>query len=252
MFITPKDKFLNVKNKHCNQNSISKKEKSKIAILVPVASHIERECEDSLRILEKDNIKVYRRWGFSAIDQARCVMAQCAIDDGYEHLVWIDSDIAFYPWDVYKLITHNLNFVTGAYSIKGWPRLTTRFDPEFKEIKFGEHGGLYKSIWSATGFMYTHISVYQSIVNKYRMTPVKIWGGQYKVYPWFLPMIIDDQYVGEDFSFCERATNSSNSIYCDTTIRLSHIGKYSYSYDFLNRQPTKEPTSIIYNIDNEY
>jgi hypothetical protein len=242
--------FLDVKYKNCYIDSISQEEKSKLAILVPVSSHIERECEESLRRLEDDGIKVYRKWGFSAIDQGRCVMAQCAIDDGYEHLVWIDSDISFYPWDVYKLMTHGLKFVTGAYTIKGWPRLTTKFHKSFKSIKFGEDGGLYKSIWTATGFMYTHISVYESIVKKYKMSPVKIWGGQYKVHPWFLPMIIKNEYVGEDFSFCERATNSGISIYCDTTIRLDHIGRYNYGFDFLNKTQEKETTSFIYNVED--
>ena len=245
-------KYIKVSNQNCYKTDISDETKSKIAILVPISSHIEQACEESLRELEADGIKVYRKWGFSAIDQGRCVLAQLAIDDGYEHLIWIDSDIAFYPWDVYKLLTHNLTFVTATYTIKGWARLTTKFYPYFTEIKFGKDGGLYESIWSATGFMYAHKSVYESIVRKYKMNPVRIWGGQYMVYPWFLPMIIDNQYIGEDFSFCERARKSGHKIYCDTTIRLAHIGKYGYSFDFLNKEqdnnPIIEPDSFTYKI----
>lgn len=224
--------------------------KDKIAILVPVSSHIEPACDDALRKLEKDGINVYRKYGFSAIDQGRCVMAQIAISKGFEHLVWIDSDMAFYPNDVYKLINYNINkqfpFVTAAYSVKGWPALTTKFLSKFDSINFGKNGGLYEVEYAATGFMYTHFSVYDSIAKNYKMKPVNIWGGQYKVFPWFLPMIIEDDYVGEDFSFCYRARQSGINIYCDTTIRLAHIGKYSYSFDFLNKGVSQEPDEIIF------
>jgi hypothetical protein len=227
---------------------ISTEIKSKIAILVPVGSHIEPACDESLRQLEQDGVKVFRKYGFSAIDQGRCVMAQVAIDNGYEHLFWIDSDISFYYRDIYKIINYNLPFVSGVYSIKGWPALTTKFPDEFKEIDFGSTGKLYPVEYTATGFMYTHISVYQKIADKYDMNPVKIWGGQYIVHPWFLPMIIEDSYVGEDFSFCYRARQSGINIYADTTIRLSHIGKYEYSFKFINKEVESEPESIIYKI----
>ena len=82
--------------------------KDKTIILVPVGSNIEPACDYALRELEKDGVKVYRKYGFSAIDQGRCVMAQQAINDGYEHLFWIDSDISFHIGDVYKIINTSI------------------------------------------------------------------------------------------------------------------------------------------------
>lgn len=234
-----------------NDNELNKEIANKIAILVPVSLYIEPACEKSLRQLEEDGIKVYRQYGFSAIDQGRCVMAQLAINDGYEHLFWIDSDISFYWKDVYKIINRNRNneypFITGAYTVKGWPVLTTKFFEEDEVIHFGvDNGGLQYIRWGATGFMYTHKYVYEDIVIRYGMKSVKIWGGQYTVYPWFFPMILGDQYVGEDFSFCERANNAGFKIFCDTTVELSHIGKYSYGYNYLTRTA---PEHRMKNID---
>lgn len=243
MFI-PQDK-LRLDN---NINDIIRKT---TAILVPVAMYIEPACENSLRQLESDGIKVYRQYGFSAIDQGRCVMAQNAINDGYENLFWIDSDISFYYKDIYKVINYNNDnkfpFISGAYSVKGWPVLTCKF-LNMTSIPFGvKNGGLARVKWAGTGFMYTHRSVYEKIKLQYNLKKVKIWGGQYEVHPWFFPMILDDNYIGEDFSFCERAINSGVKIYCDTTIRLCHIGKYGYSYSFLTRDaPEKEPCNITY------
>jgi len=238
-----------------NENMLSDDIKAKTIILVPVGSHIEPACDEALRQLEKDGIKVYRKYGFSAIDQGRCVMAQQAIDENYEHLFWIDSDVAFYPGDVYRIINRNCAlkgqypFQTAAYTVKGWPALTTKFHSDFDKVLFGRDGALYEVEYAATGFMYTHLSVYEDIKRKFNMKPVKIWGGQYTVHPWFLPMIIGEDYVGEDFAFCHRAKQAGHTILCDTTIRLAHIGKYSYSFDFLTRPgklPCDEPTSLIY------
>ena len=62
-------------------------------ILMPVASHIEPSVDDALRKLENMGYTVWRKYGFSAIDQGRCVIAQEALDAGFEHLFWIDSDV---------------------------------------------------------------------------------------------------------------------------------------------------------------
>lgn len=99
----------------------------------------------------------------------------------------------------------------------------------------------------STGFMYTHRSVYQKIIDKFNMQRVKIWGGQYEVYPFFLPLLVDGYYLGEDFAFCHRLRDAGIKLYCDTRIQLSHIGKYSYSFAFLdNDGHPNEPTSVVY------
>ena len=237
-------------SKLIDDNNLDQSIKNDIAILVPVANYIEQACEYSLKQLEYDGIKVYRQYGFSAIDQGRCVMAQNAINDGYKHLFWIDSDVSFYWKDIYKVINRNKKgeypFITGAYSVKGWPIFTTKFFDEDEKIPFGEDvGGLQRVKWAATGFMYTHISVYEAIKLQFNLKKYKIWGGQYIVHPWFFPMLLDDQYVGEDFAFCERANKSGIKIYCDTTVELSHIGKYSYGFNYLLRTAPEQRVKNI-------
>jgi hypothetical protein len=216
-----------------------------VVILVPVAHHIEPAVDDALRKLESFGYTVWRKYGWSAIDQGRCAMAQEALDQGFEHLFWIDADVVFWPYDVEKIIKHGLKFVSAPYSVKGWPVLTTEFKD--KQIKLGEEGGLYEVNYSATGFMYTHRSVYEKMAKELKMEKVKIWGGQYNVYPYFYPLLVDGEYLGEDFAFCHRLRQTGIKLFCDTTVRLSHIGKYSYSYNFINTGLTEEPKSVIYN-----
>lgn len=215
-----------------------------VVILVPVSNHIEAPVDEALRKLEQMGYTVRRKYGFSAIDQGRCVMAQEALDDGFEHLFWIDADVCFWPYDVEKIIKLNLPFVSAPYSVKGWPALTTEFVD--KNIILGETGGLYEVKYSATGFMYTHRSIYETIIKYYDMKKVKIWGGQYQVYPYFYPLLHNDEYLGEDFAFCHRLREAGIKLYCDTRVQLAHIGKYSYSFAFLQRGVQEEPKNVNY------
>lgn len=230
----------NISKQNFNPNSV--------AILVPVAGNIEPATEESLRKLEMSGYTVFRRYGWSAIDQGRCAIAQEALDKGFEHLFWIDSDVAFYPGDVKKIIDHNLLFASAPYPVKGWPVLTTQFKD--KNVVLGESGGLYEVNYAATGFMYTHRSLYEKMAKELNMEKVKIWGGQYNVYPYFFPILIDGEYLGEDFAFCHRVKQIGIKLYSDTSVRLAHIGKYSYSFSFLQEGPKQEPNSINYIQDN--
>lgn len=84
-------------------------------ILVPVQAHIEVQCEDGLRELERRGYPVWRVRGFAAIDQARNRLAYQAMERGFEETFWIDSDVAFSPDDVDRLRNHELPLCAGIY-----------------------------------------------------------------------------------------------------------------------------------------
>ena len=56
-----------------------------------------------------------------------------------------------------------------------------------------------------------------------------------QIVPWFQPMIREYQnghwYLGEDFSFCERARQAGFSICADSSIRLWHYGNYAFGWE---------------------
>jgi hypothetical protein len=56
-----------------------------------------------------------------------------------------------------------------------------------------------------------------------------------KIIPFFLPMIHPCEdgcwYLAEDFAFSERARQCGYKIVADTSIRLWHIGNYSYGWE---------------------
>jgi len=93
---------------------------------------------------------------------------------------------------------------------------------------------LVELLYGATGFLLTHAEVYRRIQETERLPVCNEQRGR-PIVPYFLPMIVPDGeghwYLGEDFAFFERLRRCGYKIFADTTIRLSHIGGYGYSWE---------------------
>jgi hypothetical protein len=204
-------------------------------VLVPYLTHVEAPCEQGLRDLERMGLQVRRIASSAAIDRQRCDMATQALADGFERIMWIDSDVGFSAAAVEQLIRHDLPVVAGLYPKKGQRAFAVYFEESTKEIALGEGGGLVDVKYVGTGFLLAHRMVYDDIQRTFGLPVCNTKWGQPTV-PYFLPMVIPDGangwwYLGEDFSFCERARQAGHRITVDTTIRLGHIGRYTYQWE---------------------
>ena len=215
-------------------------DKSHCVILVPANNGIEPACDHALRQLERMGYPVWRVPGFAAIDTARSQLATDAVARGFEELMWIDSDSEFDPAAVERLRSHNLPIVGGLYPKKGTRAVASALFPGTRKINFGEGGGLLEILYSATGFLYTKRQVYLDIQRRCNL-PVCNLQFNKPLVPFFMTMTIetDDStpaepkhwYLSEDFSFSHRARQAGYKIFADTTIRLGHIGRYSYAWE---------------------
>ena len=211
--------------------------KDKCIVLVPVAGHIEPGCEQALQALEAAGYTVWRQWGFSEISLGRSRMATAALADGFDELMWIDSDIIFDPRDVDKLRAHDLPIVGGIYAAKG-PKtfICTPLDST-TELVFGRGGGLLEIKYAGAGFLLTRRSLYEQIQEHHQLPRCEATdfsegdADDPGIVPYFLPMILDNRrYLTEDYSFCERARACGHKVMADTTVRLGHVGSFVYSW----------------------
>ena len=90
-----------------------------IEAIVKFESGLRSFQDEALQVLQQRGYRVWRVRGHSAIDQGRSVMATQALAEGYDELMWIDSDIAFDPDAVDRLRSHQLPFTCGLYPKKG-------------------------------------------------------------------------------------------------------------------------------------
>lgn len=199
------------------------------------AGPIEPGCAEGLMALERRGYAVWRVPGYAAIDQGRSQVATDALAQGFDELLWIDSDIRFDPDSVEMLREHELPLVSGIYAKKGVRQLACYLKPETRTIEFGETGGLLEIHYAATGFLLTRREVYETMAVHEKLPTCNLRFGKATV-PYFLPMLLpqdgeDHWYLGEDYSFCERARRSGFGIWADTRIRLEHIGSHGYTWE---------------------
>lgn len=215
---------------------------TRCVVLVPVADHVEKECEIGLRELEQRGYAVWRVFGFSAIDQARNQIATNALDAGFRELMWIDSDVAFHPDTVETLRRHGLPFVAGIYPRKGHRLFACNFLPYTTEVRMGKHGGIMEAARVGMGFTLCRREVFERIQTTEQL-PVCNEIYHERMIPFFQPLVVPDErghsYLPEDFAFCERVRRAGFPICIDTSIRLWHIGLYGYGWEDAGRDPDR-------------
>ena len=207
---------------------------SKVAVLVPVASVIEPECEAALLLLAQRGYHVRTFRGCSQVDQARSELATAAFDDGFQETLWIDSDVAFTVEDVERLRSHNLPFCAGLYPKKGIKQFACKFlNPG--QYRFGNGGGLIEVEYVGMGFVLIRREVYRACEELLLLPRCTGSHTGKPVIPYFAPSICPDGegwcYLADDFSMCHRARQAGFKIMVDTTIKLGHVGKHVYTWD---------------------
>lgn len=207
------------------------------AVLVPVAASVEPETEGALHALASRGYPVRMLRGSSQVDLARSTLATRALRDGFTETMWIDADTVFDPDDVDKLRAHNQPLTAGLYMRKGPKEFAGKF--KTPRAVFGAGGGLLEMAYCGMGFTHVRSDVYHRIG---RTLPVCKGGYDGEtVVPYFLPMLSEEEdgltYLSEDYSFCHRASEAGFAVLADTTIRLGHVGRYTYTWDeFAPRQ----------------
>lgn len=207
---------------------------ARCVVLVPFMGSILPQCEHGLRELEKSGYQVRRVGGFSAIDQGRNQLATDALLDGFEETMWIDSDIDFHADSVKQLRSHGLPIVCGLYPQKKFRALSSKPLPATEKLTFGQGGGLVEFEYVATGFLLVRREAYLKIQHQLALPVANERFGAPTV-PFFQPLVRPCEdgfwYLAEDYAFCERARRCGIRIFADTSIRLWHIGSYSYGWE---------------------
>lgn len=151
------------------------------------------------------------------VHDARNKSAQMALDQGFTHLMFIDSDMQFPPNSIEQLLDLDKDIVGGLYFRRQPPHMPTlNIEKENKLVApFLEDYNLTKPfpIFSvATGFMLIKVGVLKKIPPQ--------WFGFGKYH---------GVEMGEDVYFCWKAHQHGFEVWCDPTISLGHIGTYVFT-----------------------
>ena len=141
---------------------------------------------------------------------ARDKLAGKAINEGFTHLLFLDSDMVFDENIVETLTFCGKDFVCGAFQARRPPYGKCVYS-SLKPLTKVENWGMEPFRVKGCGMACTMIGaeILKEVQSKYGTC--------------FSPMIIDGTKYGEDLAFCVRANDIGAEIWCEPTARCGHI-----------------------------
>ena len=154
----------------------------------------------------------------SLIYEARHKLAKKAIDDGFDRVLWMDSDMVFEPDLMNRLsadMDQGLDFVSAVYFSRKNP-----INPIVYEVCHPtpmKSGEMYPTVKSVRTIPDGLFEIEGCGFGAAMMTTDLIRSaGPLPFYP-------TDKY-GEDLSFCRKVREAGAKLYCDGRIKIGHIG----------------------------
>lgn len=209
---------------------------SRYSVLVPCRDGIPLEIDQNLRRLEAMGIPVVRMSGVSEIGFARSRLLSYAMAEGKDAVLFVDSDIIFRPEDAVAILQRPEPVVAGVYSQRRWGKLNVDFADDGLPIRMGRGAGDRVVRYVGAGFLRITREACETIIRHHGLPLCGPSGGD-PVCPFFLQQIVWDEaaaefrYLGEDYSFCERAGQAGIDIIADMSIRLFHVGTYHFGWE---------------------
>ena len=176
-----------------------------------------------------DNPTVYFRPN-SLVYDSRNIISLTAIEQKYDNVLWLDSDMMFPPNTLLKLESYlnndmDIQMVTGLYVTRHTPVEPVLYE-HIAEPQRNPDGYLEKKITSYMDFPRDSFFPVAGCGFGCVMTTTKLLK---EVWDKFGPAFTPFPWAGEDISFCHRVNLLGHQIYCDSSVSCGHIGTYVYT-----------------------
>lgn len=207
----------------------------RIVVCKPTYGGEDRDHGRCKRALEQTGVHIIELEDCPYIDMARAALVEMAdkhVPD-WDVMVWIDHDIIFRADDVLALANrcHESDYdILGVLYSMRRPKFTTIGRPadHVKEATF-YMPGLIDGMFTGMGFTAVKRRVFEKLKETLPFVECPTVGR--KVYPYFSYLIRDGSYLGEDISFCWRATDAGFKVGIDCEPRILHRGRYDYALE---------------------
>lgn len=191
-------------------------------IAIPCMDMVHTAFLESLLSLRRENCS-FSIAKASLVYDARNILAQKAIEEGYDRVLWLDSDMVF-PEDMFYRLSEDLDngygFVSGICFTRKQPIKPVIYsDMGYEELNDGS--GMVKtytvcmedypkdSIFEVKGIGFGAVMIETSILAD--------------VYRKFGAPFFPVAGFGEDFSFCRRCDELGIKMFCDSRVKVGHI-----------------------------
>jgi len=166
--------------------------------------------------------------GNSLIADARNKLVARFLASDCSDLVFIDADLSWRAEDLLRLASHDTPFVAGVYQRKSRTKIdfAVKFSPG---IALDAHG-LMAVERVGTGFMRLRRDCLEALIAAHPALRLKNPAApdDAHFYALFDTGIVDGQFVGEDFTFCDRWRALGGQVRIDPSLNFGHHGAAAY------------------------
>lgn len=201
----------------------------KTMIAIPCMDMVHTEFMKSLLKMNRPGESNFVISCSSLIYDARNTMARMAIKNGFDRVLWLDSDMTFDP-DLMERLSARLDegkeFVSGIYFTRKAPVRPVLYK-ECCFVDMGDGAVMPRAVWyddypkdslfkvEGTGFgcVMMTTELIKKVYDRFGLP--------------FSPML----GFGEDLSFCARATELGAELWADSSIKCGHMGMWPVTED---------------------
>lgn len=192
-------------------------------------------------VMEGHTVRIFDEIGHADIYALRAQLVMHFLNDPKAtDLVMIDSDVAWEPFGLQSLLSHDVDLVAGSYPKRKDPiEFMFRSAQDAGEPLMGDAGTGLVEVWGMPGgFMRCRRSMLEKMVEAYKdMICVDRDVPQGKTCRMFDPYYFDTiepdgskgkRVLSEDYAFCQRWRDIGGKVYLDASIGMAHIGTKAF------------------------
>jgi hypothetical protein len=166
------------------------------------------------------------------IDRARNMCVHLFLSTKCTDMIFIDSDVGFDSKAILKIIKHDKQIIAGACPFRRDDlsfQAELYFDPVTNNCK-DEETGLVKAKTVGTGFIRIQRSVFERMIDHYKMKPDLL--GIYRFFETGVVFPDDERWYGEDVVFGKKWLNMGEELFMEPDINFIHTGSKDYQANF--------------------
>ena len=213
----------------------------RVLIAVPAMESVATEFYQSCLSLKHDGSPVWAVTRSSLIYDARNALAKKAVEEGYDRVLWLDSDMVFQP-DLLERLSADMDegrdYVCGLYFKRKIPYVPVIY----KEMSVSQNESGMLTPRAITFDDYPKNEVFEVVGSGFGavMTSVDLLRRAHESFGQpFTPVV----GFGEDLSFCLRVQKLGVKMFCDSRIKVGHIGSVLITEGSVDGQSIKESPS---------
>jgi hypothetical protein len=149
----------------------------------------------------------------------------------------IDSDMTFKADDIFRLLAWNQTkpIVAGIGAARKTEKVffSMMDEDENGQITIDKMGCV-KAKRVGTGFMMVRRDVFECLRENHPEWVYMDQNSDKKLHAFFDFQCTPEGYIGEDYTFCDRARAHGFTVWADPTIKLGHMGMHEFEGDFGN------------------